>query len=72
MFLNKHHSFFAYIFASQNTVMEEKKSTGKYWLYFTIWTALLVYMLVTPDVRQWFWLALPGVFTHFAKGMDIM
>jgi hypothetical protein len=52
--------------------MEAKKSTGKYWVYFTIWTALLVFLLATPDVRQWFWLALPGVCTHFAKGMDIM
>lgn len=52
--------------------METTKSTKKYWIYFTIWTAILVFMLATPDVRQYFWLALPGVFTHFAKGMDII
>jgi hypothetical protein len=52
--------------------METKKSTTKYWIYFTIWTTIMVFMLATPDVRQYFWLALPGVCTHFAKGMDIM
>lgn len=52
--------------------METKKSTTKYWIYFLIWTAIMTFMLITPDVRQYFWLALPGVCTHFAKGMDIM
>jgi hypothetical protein len=52
--------------------MEAKKSTTKYWVYFTIWTAILLFMLITPDVRQFFWLALPGTCTHFAKAMDIM
>ncbi len=52
--------------------MEAKKSTKKYWIYFTIWTAIILFMLITPDVRQYFWLALPGVCTHFAKAMNIM
>lgn len=52
--------------------METKKSTKKYWIYFSIWAAILLFMLITPDVRQFFWLALPGTCTHFAKAMDIM
>lgn len=53
-------------------MMEAKKSTGKYWVYFTIWTALMSYMLYSDALRPFFWLALPGVCTHFVKGMDII
>lgn len=52
--------------------METKKSTAKYWIYFLIWTSIMMFMLINADFRQYFWLALPGVCTHFAKGMDIM
>lgn len=52
--------------------MEAKASTKKYWFWFFLWTAILIYMLVDSDVRQFFWLALPGVCTYFAKAMDIM
>jgi hypothetical protein len=53
--------------------MEAKTSTQKkYWIWFFIWLAILIYMLVDPNVRQFFWLALPGTCTYFAKGMDIM
>jgi hypothetical protein len=48
----------------------EQKSTGKYWLWFFIWTIILILMLVF--VRQFFWLALPGAVTYFAKAMDIV
>ncbi len=52
--------------------MEAKASTGKYWIYFFIWLVIIVAMLVYSPVRQFFWLALPGLCTSFAKGMDIM
>lgn len=52
--------------------MEAKKSTAKYWVYFFLWLAIMVTMLIMPDVRQFFWLALPGVCTYFALAMDIV
>ncbi len=52
--------------------MEAKASTKKHWITFFIWTGILIFMLANADYRQFFWLALPGVFTYFAKAMDIM
>ncbi|MCG9898635.1 MAG: hypothetical protein MUF12_02755 [Sediminibacterium sp.] len=52
--------------------MEAKKSRTKYWALCFFWTALMAAMLIMPDFRQWFWLALPGATTYFALGMDIM
>jgi uncharacterized membrane protein YhaH (DUF805 family) len=49
-----------------------KKSRGKYWLFFIIWLAIMVTMLIIPDSRQFFWLALPGVVTYFAYGLDLV
>ncbi len=51
---------------------EAQKSTGKYWIYFIIWLTILVGMLCMPQFRQFFWLALPGTVTSFAKAMDII
>ncbi len=59
------------IFAKIN-YMETKKSTAKNWIYFTIWLAIMVFMLFTPSIKQFFWLALPGTVTHFSLGMDII
>ena len=50
--------------------MEAKKSTAKYWLSFVIWTAIMIGLIIF--MRQFFWLALPGVLTSFAQAMDIM
>lgn len=52
--------------------MEAQQSTKKYWIYFTIWTAIILFMLFTPSVRQFFWLALPGTCTHFVKAMRLI
>jgi hypothetical protein len=52
--------------------MENKKATGKYWLWFTVWFAILVVMLVLPQYRPFFWLALPGTVTYFALGFDLI
>lgn len=49
-----------------------KKSRTKYWIYFTLWLALMVFMLIMPEWRPFFWLALPGVCTHFAYGLDLI
>ncbi|TDO28220.1 hypothetical protein [Sediminibacterium goheungense] len=50
--------------------MEAKKSTAKYWALFFFWFAALIVLLFV--YREFFWLALPGTVTYFAKGMDIM
>jgi uncharacterized membrane protein len=50
----------------------EAKSRVKYWLWFFVWLAIITVMLIVPDVRQFFWLALPGVCTYFALAMGIM
>ncbi len=52
------------------TYMEAQKSTGKYWLLFFIWLALLVTLMFV--YREFFWLALPGVVTYFCKGLDLI
>jgi hypothetical protein len=50
--------------------MEAKKSTAKYWALFFFWFAAMIVLLFV--YREFFWLALPGTVTYFAKGMDIM
>lgn len=50
--------------------MEAKKSTAKYWALCFFWLALMIVLLIV--YREFFWLALPGTVTYFAKGMDIM
>ena len=52
--------------------IQQKKSRVKNWIYFTVWFAALVFMLMTPSVRQYFWLALPGTATQFALGLDLI
>ncbi len=50
--------------------MSSQESTGKYWLWFVVWLAIIILMLVF--VRQFFWLALPGVVLYFAKAMNLL
>lgn len=50
--------------------MSAQQSTGKYWLWFFIWLTIIILMLVF--VRQFFWLALPGVVLYFAKAMNLL
>ena len=50
--------------------MEATKSTGKYWLWFFVWLGILVTLLFV--YREFFWLALPGTVTYFAKAMDLI
>lgn len=54
------------------TMEQVKKSRTKYWILCFVWTAVMVFMLATPEYRQWFWLALPGSSTYFALGMDLI
>ncbi len=49
---------------------QSKPNTGKHWVFFTIWTIIMILLLVY--LRQYFWLALPGVCTSFSKAMNIM
>ncbi len=57
------------IFAKIKT-MEAKQSSAKAWLYFFLWSIALVVLLVV--YREFFWLALPGVITHFVRGLNII
>lgn len=52
--------------------MENKTSTGKYWILFLLSLVLIIFMLISPDVRPYFWLALPVVLTFFVKALDII
>jgi hypothetical protein len=57
---------------TMNTV-HEKPSTSKYWLWCFIWLVILIIMLCdVGGSRKFFWLALPGTITYFAKAMDLM
>lgn len=49
-----------------------QKSRAKYWFLFLIWLAIMVAMLIMPSARPYFWLALPGVVTYFAYGLDLV
>jgi hypothetical protein len=60
------------IFAKTYKMEQVKKSRTKNWIYFTIWLAIMVVMLYNPAWRPFFWLALPGVVTHFSLGLDII
>lgn len=50
--------------------MEAKQSTAKYWVLCFFWLAIMIALLIF--YRQFFWLALPGAATYFAKAMNIM
>lgn len=49
--------------------MEATKNTKKYWILCFLWLAIMVTLLIV--YREFFWLALPGTVTYFAKAMDI-
>lgn len=57
------------IFA-KTSFMEAKQSSGKYWALCFFWLAIMITLLVV--YREFFWLALPGTVTYFAKAIDIM
>lgn len=50
--------------------MEVKQSAGKYWFLCFLWLAIMIVLIIF--YRQFFWLALPGTATYFAKAMDII
>lgn len=49
--------------------MEVQKSTGKYWFFFFVWLGIMILLMFV--YREFFWLALPGTVTCFAKAMDL-
>ncbi|MCX6331541.1 MAG: hypothetical protein WCP61_05000 [Chitinophagia bacterium] len=49
--------------------MEAQKNTKKYWIYCFAWLAIMIALIIFK--REFFWLALPGTGTYFAKAMDI-
>jgi hypothetical protein len=49
--------------------MEAKKNTKKYWVLFFTWFVILIALFIV--YREFFWLALPGTITYFAKAMDL-
>lgn len=48
----------------------EQQSTGKYWGLFFLWLVIIILMLIF--IRPFFWLALPGTVTYFAKAMNLL
>lgn len=50
--------------------MEVNQSRTKYWVLCFLWLAIMVTLLVV--YRQFFWLALPGTVTYFAKALDLI
>jgi hypothetical protein len=50
----------------------ESSSSGKWTLYFLVSLVVIIVMLATPSLRQWFWLSLPFVVLSFAKWLKIM
>lgn len=50
--------------------MEAQQSTGKYWVLFFLWLAILITLLFV--YREFFWLALPGVVTYFSRAMKLI
>lgn len=50
--------------------MQAKQSTTKYWVLCFIWLAILITLIVF--YRQFFWMALPGTATYFAKALDLI
>ena len=50
--------------------MEAQKNTKKYWALCFTWTVILITLFALH--REFFWLALPGTLTYFAKGMDLL
>ena len=49
--------------------MEAQNNTKKYWIYCFAWLAIMITLMFL--YREFFWLALPGTVTYFAKAMDI-
>ena len=54
---------------NNSDTMEAQKNTKKYWIYCFAWVAIMVTLMFL--YREFFWLALPGAATYFAKAMDI-
>jgi len=50
--------------------MTTQQSTGKYWGFFFLWLVIIILMLIF--IRPFFWLALPGTVTYFAKAMNLL
>jgi len=53
----------------QSIQMEVQTNTKKYWALFFLWFAILIVLLFV--YREFFWLALPGTLTYFAKAMKL-
>ncbi len=53
--------------------VHKKPLNSKDWLWFFVWLVILIIMLAdVGGSRKFFWLALPGTLTQFAKGMDLL
>lgn len=55
---------------NMGAAIETRKSTGKHWFWFVVWLGALVTLMFV--YREFFWLALPGTVTSFARGMDLI
>lgn len=50
--------------------MEKQQNTGKYWFWFFVWAVITLLMAIF--IREYIWLAFPGLFTYFAKAMNLL
>lgn len=50
--------------------MEASRTTTKYWMLFALW--VIIFIILFVFVRQFFWMALPGVVTYFSKAMNLL
>jgi hypothetical protein len=49
--------------------MEAQDNTKKYWALCFTWLAVMIPLMFV--YREFFWLALPGTVTYFAKAMKL-
>jgi hypothetical protein len=54
---------------NNNSTMEAQDNTKKYWALCFTWLAVMITLMFV--YREFFWLALPGTVTYFAKAMKL-
>lgn len=51
---------------------EQSSSNKSAWLWFFVWLTIIIVMLISSTARPFFWIALPGTVTFFAKAMNLL
>ena len=67
--INFIHFALAFIFA-ETQLMEQRKSTSKYWMLMFFWIGVLILLIVFyPELL---WISFPGIFTNFVLALNLM